>query len=63
MVCSRTVTGYARMKTCQVHFYIKIAPGKVSRETIGRAAIHTIHWDTIIDFAHGKWNNGHWINT
>ena len=56
-----------RMKICKVHFYIKDAttPRKYIRETTGRMATETIHWNTIVkDVSRcGHWLHGSWYTT
>lgn len=50
-------------KTCRIHFYIEsyTTSGKFIRETLGRSATETVHWDTIIGIASGQWVNGFWL--
>lgn len=50
-------------KTCQIHFYIEepTTPGKYKRESLGRSAVETIHWNSIIGIASGQWNGVFWF--
>ena len=53
-----------RLQTCKVHFYIEDAtsPGKYVRETTGRLAVHSIHWNTIVRdvSTSGYWKDDYW---
>lgn len=53
-----------RLQTCKVHFYIEDAtsPGKYVRETTGRMAVHSIHWNTIVRdvSTSGYWKDDYW---
>lgn len=50
-------------KTCQIYFYIEdsATSGKYIRETLGRSAIETIHWNSIIGIASGQWDGEFWL--
>lgn len=49
--------------TCRIHFYIEdsVTPGQYVRETLGRSAVETIHWNSIIGIASGQWVDRFWI--
>jgi len=44
-------------------FYVEdpCVRNKYIRESIGRMAVETIHWDSIIRIAHGQWHGTSWL--
>jgi len=52
-----------RVKTYKVHFFVEDprVHNKYIRESIGRMAVETIHWDSIIRIAHGQWHGTSWL--
>jgi len=51
-----------RSKACKVHFYVEdpVGCGKYRRESLGRHAVETIMWDSILKLATGHWCDNYW---
>ena len=49
-------------RTCQVHFYIRsVSNNQVFvREVLGRNAVDTLAWDSILYIASGSWDGNAW---
>ena len=51
-----------RARTCKVHFYVEDTSrhGTYVRESFGRVAVETIHWDSILELLTGYWEGASW---
>jgi len=60
---AHVLSSNGRVKTCKVHFYVEDprVPNKYIRESIGRTAVETILWDSIIRIAPGQWHGTSWL--